>query len=127
MNQRFTPRFAVCFLFAMFAVAAGRAQDSQQPPAATPASGVLPVVANYRDADLKVVAGQVARVIRRPIVIDSSVSASARITMTSGPITPEVFYNLFLSTLKAQNLVTVESEGVIRIVPDPGVKARQGN
>jgi general secretion pathway protein D len=92
------------------------AQGNQQPDRAFSPNS-LAITPNYRDADIRVVAEQLAQVLGRPIVIDPRVSA--RITMSNlSPITPDVFYEQFLSVLKVRGLVALASRDAIRVVPE---------
>jgi general secretion pathway protein D len=113
------------FLWAAFCLVAtyvvespGYAQDNQQPRAATSPPHATLITPNYRDADIRLIAEQLARVLDRPIIIDPRVNA--RVTMLSGasPITPNAFYELFLSALKTHGLVALESSDAIRVVPE---------
>jgi general secretion pathway protein D len=91
----------------------GYAQGNQQ---AGFAFAQAPITPNFRDADIRVVAEQLTRVLGHPIVIDPRVSE--RITMINPwPITPDAFYGQFLSVLKVHGLVALDTGDTIRVVP----------
>lgn len=71
---------------------------------------------NYRDADIRLVADQVQRVIGRPIILDARVRAQVTI-LSSGPVSPDAFYRLFLSALETHGYVAVETGNAIQVVP----------
>jgi general secretion pathway protein D len=55
----------------------------------------------YRDADIRMVAEQVQRVIGRPIVLDPRVRAQVTI-LSNEPLTADAFYETFLVALEVQ-------------------------
>jgi general secretion pathway protein D len=117
ISQRCSIFLAACCLVATYVVESpGYAQGNQQPgPAFSPNS--LLITPNYRDADIRAVAEQLAQVLGRPIVIDPRVRAQVTV-LSNAPMSPDAFYGLFLSVLKVRGLVALESSDAIRVVPE---------
>lgn len=104
---------ALCLLLGILAGTASYAQID-------PAAGI---VVNTRDADIRVVAQLVQQAIGRPIIVDPRVTAQVTV-LSSSPLTPRQFYDLFIAALDVHGLVAIESNDAIRVVP--GANARDG-
>jgi general secretion pathway protein D len=76
---------------------------------------------NYREADIRQIAEAVSEVTGRNFILDPRVNA--RVTMLSAtPMTPDAFYATFLSILQVYGFVAVESDGVVKIMPDANAR-----
>jgi general secretion pathway protein D len=84
------------------------------------------VTANYREADIRVVAEAVQQVIGRPIVLDPRVRAQVTV-LSNQPMSEEAFYRLFLSTLEVHGYVALDSGNSIQIVPDANARFGAGD
>jgi general secretion pathway protein D len=84
------------------------------------------VTANYREADIRMVAEQVQQVIGRPIIIDPRVRAQVTV-LSNGPMSEEAFYRLFLSALEVHGFVALDSGNAIQIVPDANARFGAGD
>jgi general secretion pathway protein D len=84
------------------------------------------VTANYREADIRMVAEQVQQVIGRPIIIDPRVRAQVTV-LSNGPMSEDGFYRLFLSTLEVHGFVALDSGDAIQIVPDSNARFGAGD
>ncbi len=74
---------------------------------------------NYRNADLEEVVEAVGRAIGKNFVIDPAVGMDQKFTLVgSSPMSPEAFYQAFLSMLSAHGIVAVPSGPVIKLSPD---------
>lgn len=102
---------------AVLAGLAGSQSHAQQGPQLT---------ANYRDADIRMVAEQVQQVIGRPIIIDPRVRAQVTV-LSNAPMSPDAFYRLFLSTLEVHGFVPLDSGNAIQIVPDANARFGAGD
>ena len=89
-------------------LAAARA-DAQQP-----GPQIMP---NYREADLRQVVEAVGEVTGRNFLVDPRVTGQVTF-LSYSPMSPEAFYEAFLATLQIHGFIAVESEDVVRIVPD---------
>ena len=82
---------------------------------------------NYRDADLKEVVEAVAEVTGKNFVIDPQVGADRQVNLFgSQPLSPEAYYQAFLSMLSAHGIVAVPSGPVIRLSPDRTMRVFAG-
>jgi general secretion pathway protein D len=84
------------------------------------------VTANYREADIRMVAEQVQQVIGRPIIIDPRVRAQVTI-LSNQPMSEDAFYRLFESALEVHGFVGLDSGDAIQIVPDANARFGAGN
>lgn len=105
---------AVC----LFATATASAQE----PTITP---------NYKDADIKQIVEAVGAVTGKNFIIDPRVSA--KVTMlSSSPMSPDAFYEAFLSILEVHGYVTITTGDVIKVLPSatarqyPGLTSTDG-
>jgi general secretion pathway protein D len=71
---------------------------------------------NYRDADIRMVAEEVQRVIRRPIIMDPRVRAQVTI-LSNQPMTAGAFYETFLAALEVHGFAARQSGNAILVVP----------
>ena len=74
---------------------------------------------NYRDTDLQEVVEAVAEVTGRNFVIDPLVGSDKKVNLFGAqPLSPEAYYQAFLSMLSAHGIIAVPSGPVIRLSPD---------
>jgi general secretion pathway protein D len=81
---------------------------------------------NFKDADIQEVARAVAELTHRNFIIDPRVRAQVNL-ISSTPMTPNEFYQAFLSILQVHGFAAVPSGNVIKIVPDANVRTVPGN
>jgi general secretion pathway protein D len=75
------------------------------------------ITPNYKEADIRQIVEAVGEVTQKNFIIDPRVSA--KVTMLSStPLTPEAFYEAFLSILQVHGYVAVPTGNLIKIVPD---------
>ena len=80
---------------------------------------------NYREADIRQVIEAVGEVTGRNFLVDPRVRG--QITLLSfAPMTPDAFYQAFLATLEVNGFVALDSDGVIKIVPDANARQMAG-
>ncbi|MDH3430229.1 MAG: type II secretion system secretin GspD [Gammaproteobacteria bacterium] len=83
------------------------------------------ITPNYKEADIRQIVEAVGEVTRKNFIIDPRVSA--KVTMLSStPMTPEAFYEAFLSILQVHGYVAVTSGDLIKIVPDATARQYAG-
>jgi general secretion pathway protein D len=88
--------------------------------AATPAPIVAQQILNLRDADIRAFIQDAARVTGRNFIIDPRVTGKVSV-VTDRELTRSEYFELFLSTLRANNLVAVPmTGGALRIQPIDG-------
>jgi general secretion pathway protein D len=108
---------ATCLGASLSLMGGAVAQQPQQGPQFT---------ANYREADIRVVADQVQQVIGRPIIIDPRVRAQVTV-LSNAPMSREAFYQLFLSMLEVHGFSALDSGDAIEIVPDANARFGSGD
>jgi general secretion pathway protein D len=75
------------------------------------------ITPNYKDADLSQIIQAVAEVTGKNFIIDPRVNA--KVTMiASSPMSPQAFYEAFLSVLQVYGYVAVPAGKVIKIIPN---------
>lgn len=91
------------------------AQDQQ--PTITP---------NYKDADLAQIVEAVSAITGKNFIIDPRVRA--QVTMLSAtPMSPNAFYEAFLSILQVHGFVAVPAGNVVKIIPDANARQVPSN
>ena len=105
---------AVLALATFFAVMRA---DAQQP-----GPQIMP---NYREADLRQVVEAVGEVTGRNFLVDPRVTGQVTF-LSYSPMSAEAFYEAFLATLQIHGFIAVESEDVVRIVPDATARVHPG-
>jgi len=83
------------------------------------------ITPNYKEADIRQIVEAVGEVTQRNFIIDPRVNA--KVTMlSSSPMTPEAFYEAFLSILQVHGYIAVPSGDLIKIVPDATARQYAG-
>lgn len=81
---------------------------------------------NYRDADIRQIIEAVSEVTGKSFIIDPRINA--KVTMISNTaMTPEAFYEAFLSILQVHAYIAVPAGDIIKIVPDANARQLPGN
>jgi general secretion pathway protein D len=93
------------------------AAASAQEPTITP---------NYKDADIRQVIEAVGEITGKNFVLDPRVKAQVTM-LSSTPMTPDAFYEAFLSILQVYGFVAVPSGNLIKILPDANARQVPGN
>jgi len=93
-------------------------------PAILPAQQAT-ITPNYKDADIRQVIEAVGEVTGRNFILDPRVKA--QVTMLSAaPMTPDAFYEAFLSILSVYGFVAVPAGDVVKILPDANARQVPG-
>jgi general secretion pathway protein D len=83
------------------------------------------ITPNYKEADIRQIVEAVGEVTQKNFIIDPRVSA--KVTMLSStPMTPEAFYEAFLSILQVHGFVAITTGDLIKIVPDATARQYAG-
>ena len=118
MEQVFRTRTsALPAMLALATIFAGIRADAQQP-----GPQIMP---NYREADLRQVVEAVGEVTGRNFLVDPRVTGQVTF-LSYSPMSAEAFYEAFLATLQIHGFIAVESEDVVRIVPDATARVHPG-
>jgi len=84
------------------------------------------ITPNYKEADIRQIIEAVGEVTQKNFIIDPRVAA--KVTMLSStPMTPDAFYEAFLSILQVHGYVAVTSGDLIKIVPDATARQYAGH
>ncbi len=75
------------------------------------------IMPNYREADIRQVIEAVGAVTGRNFIVDPRVNADVTL-LSFSPMTPDTFYQAFLSTLQVHGFAAVEAEDIVQIIPD---------
>jgi len=90
---------------ALFVAALGWAQQQQN------------VSLNYKDADIRKVVEAVSEVTGKNFILDPRVSGKVTL-LSATPMSPDAFYEAFLSILQVHGYVAISSGDLIKILPD---------
>ncbi len=80
-----------------------------------------PVMLNFVNADIEAVATAIGQMSKRNFLIDPRVKGNVNI-VSSRPVPPSAAYDIFLSALRLQGYTAVESDGVVKILPEADAK-----
>ena len=80
-----------------------------------------PVMLNFVNADIEAVATAIGQMSKRNFLIDPRVKGNVNI-VSSRPVPPSAAYDIFLSALRLQGYTAVESDGVVKILPEAEAK-----
>ncbi|MEO0057645.1 MAG: hypothetical protein RIT17_1102, partial [Pseudomonadota bacterium] len=88
-------------------------------PASAQAQGMI--TPNYKDADLSQIIEAVSAVTGKNFIVDPRVKAQVTM-LSSTPMSPNAFYEAFLSILQVHGFVAVPSGDTIKIIPDANAR-----
>jgi general secretion pathway protein D len=95
------------------------AQQAGQPSA--PPAQQQRITPNFKDADITQIAEAVSAATGKNVIIDPRVRA--QVTMLSAtPMSPEAFYQTFLSILAVYNFIAIPDGNVVKILPDANAR-----
>jgi len=105
-------RIGLAALLVLFVLPMAKSQE----PTITP---------NYREADIRQIVEAVGEVTGRNFILDPRVQA--KVTMLSStPMSPDAFYEAFLSILQVNGYIAMTTGDVIKIVPDASARQYSG-
>ncbi|MFO1408628.1 MAG: type II secretion system secretin GspD [Steroidobacteraceae bacterium] len=84
------------------------------------------ITPNYKDADLSQIIEAVSAVTGKNFIVDPRVRAQVTM-LSSTPMSPDAFYQAFLSILQVHGFIAVPSGKVIKILPDANARQIPGN
>ena len=84
------------------------------------------ITPNFKEADIREIVEAVSAVTRENYIIDPRVNAQNVTMLSSTPMTPEAFYEAFLSILEVHQLIAVRSGDVIKIIPNASARQYGG-
>ncbi|MCU0810369.1 MAG: type II secretion system secretin GspD [Thiobacillaceae bacterium] len=102
------------FMLALSIFWAGAAGAAKEPPKGW-------ITLNFVNADIHSVIQAMSEMTGRTFVVDPRVKGTLRIT-SPRPVSPSVAYDIVLSALRMQGYAAIQSDGVVRIVPEADAK-----
>jgi general secretion pathway protein D len=96
--------------------------SAQQPPPAQQAT----ITPAFRDAELTEIIDAVATITGKTFIVDPRVRAQVTIR-SSTPMTPDAFYQTFLSILQVHGFIAVPSGDNVKILPDANARQIPAN
>lgn len=109
-------------LLGVAAFAYAQAQNAPPPPQATqlgqPQQRITP---NFKDADITQIAEAVAAATGKNFIMDPRVRAQVTM-LSSTPMSPDGFYQAFLSILAVHDFIAVPDGQVVKILPDANAR-----
>src|SRR5262245_4086365 len=116
-RARLTAFAVACALTWGAAPAQQPAQAQQQTTTITPA---------FRDADLTQIIEAVSQITGKTFIVDPRVRAQVTI-LSSTPMSPDAFYETFLSILQVHGFIAVPSGNTIKIIPEANLRSVPGS
>jgi len=119
-NRVIVPRsgFMVTIMAAMLLVCTSA--SAQQP------NSSATITPNYKDADLAQITEAVSAVTGKTFIIDPRVKAQVTM-LSSTPMSPNAFYEAYLSILQVHGYVAVPAGNTIKIIPDANARQVPAN
>ncbi len=119
----------VCRLLAACLVATGLlaaiSPAQSRPPAASRAAPREPVTLNFTNAEIEAVARTMASLVGRDIVVDPRVKGTISLS-TEHPVAPQAAYDHLLALLRLSGFTIVDSNGLLKVVPEADAKLQGG-
>src|SRR5262245_13876562 len=81
---------------------------------------------NFVNADIEAVANAIGQMSKRNFLIDPRVKGTVNI-VSSRPVPASAAYDIFLSALRLQGFAAVESDGLVKILPEADAKMHLGS
>jgi len=101
--------FAVCALAVVLSASLAAAQPAQR------------ITPNFKDADITQIAEAVSAATGKNFIIDPRVRAQVTM-LSSTPMSPDAFYEAFLSILQVYGFIAVPAGNVVKILPDANAR-----
>ncbi|MDX1517263.1 MAG: type II secretion system secretin GspD [Woeseiaceae bacterium] len=116
---RFPARFWLAAAVSAWLALGAQTGTAQQSSGAT-------ITPNYKEADIRQIVEAVGEITNRTFIIDPRVSGQKVTMLSSTPMTPDVFYEAFLSILDVHQLAAVTQGGITKIIPNATARQYAG-
>jgi len=113
MSHPAVHRARTAALAALLLVVSSAAAAQQPGPRITP---------NFKDADITQIVEAVSAATGKNFIIDPRVGRQQVTMLSTTPMTPEAFYQAFLSILQVHGFVAVQTGDIIKIIPDANAR-----
>tara|TARA_R110002049_G_scaffold23726_8_gene84127 strand:- start:2422 stop:4428 length:2007 start_codon:yes stop_codon:yes gene_type:complete len=107
---------ALALLIALQMPAGALAQDGAQ----------AMITPNYKEADIRQIVEAVGEITNRTFIIDPRVQGAKVTMLSSTPMTPDAFYEAFLSILDVHQLAAVTTGNITKIIPNATARQYAG-
>ena len=115
-------RFFARVTLALFGAASLASAQPGGPPPGQPGQQVQQrITPNFKDADITQIAEAVSAATGKTFIIDPRVRAQVTM-LSSTPMSPEAFYQTFLSILAVYNFIAIPDGSVVKILPDANAR-----
>jgi len=84
------------------------------------------ITPNYKEADIRQIVEAVAEITGKTFIIDPRVSGQKVTMISSTPMSPEAFYEAFLSVLEVHQYAAVTSGDIVKIIPNATARQYAG-
>ncbi|MBT8099569.1 MAG: type II secretion system protein GspD, partial [Gammaproteobacteria bacterium] len=84
------------------------------------------ITPNYKEADIRQIVEAVGEITNRTFIIDPRVSGQKVTMLSSTPMSPEAFYEAFLSILDVHQLAAVTTGDITKIIPNATARQYAG-
>jgi len=121
-NNRYRARLTAFAVACALTWGAAPAQQQQQQAQGQQQTTITPA---FRDADLTQIIEAVSQITGKTFIVDPRVRAQVTI-LSSTPMSPDAFYETFLSILQVHGFVAVPSGTAIKIIPDANARQLPG-
>lgn len=117
--------FLISLLLAAGSLAGAQPQQGGSPQ---PGQGQLGqrISLQFKDSDITQIAEAVSQVTGKTFIIDPRVRAQVTM-LSSTPMSPDAFYEAFLSILQVHGFVAIPSGNLVKILPDANARQLAGN
>ena len=112
-HNRFRVTLAMVLFLAM--TMSGRAQEAQE----------ITITPNYKEADIRQIVEAVGEVTGRNFIIDPRVNGNVTM-LSSTPMSPDAFYEAFLSILEVYGFIAMETGDITKILPNASARQYPG-
>ena len=121
-NNRYRARLTAFAVACALTWSAAPAQQQQPQAQGQQQTTITPA---FRDADLTQIIEAVSQITGKTFIVDPRVRAQVTI-LSSTPMSPDAFYETFLSILQVHGFVAVPSGNSIKIIPDANARQLPG-
>ncbi len=84
------------------------------------------ITPNYKEADIRQIVEAVGEITGKTFIIDPRVSGQKVTMISSTPMSPEAFYEAFLSVLEVHQYAAVTSGNIVKIIPNATARQYAG-
>jgi general secretion pathway protein D len=96
------------------------------PLAVSQENGQATITPNYKEADIRQIVEAVGEITNRTFIIDPRVQGAKVTMLSSTPMSPEAFYEAFLSILDVHQLAAVTTGNITKIIPNATARQYAG-